>query len=91
MSPTNNLSNNMKEIHLSNNTSTDTDCIKSNPSLNDKNQNHCDHDDDDYETKIITYNMNDNDYNDDSTCEFEKPTPWYGSAFVHWLVLDVIG
>mmetsp|Transcript_20343 Transcript_20343/g.22663 ORF Transcript_20343/g.22663 Transcript_20343/m.22663 type:complete len:97 (-) Transcript_20343:174-464(-) len=87
---TNNLSSNIKEIHLSHNTSNDTDCIKSNPSFNYKNQKHCD-DDDDNETKNISYSMDDNDKNDDSTCEFETPTPWYGSAFVHWLVFDVIG
>ena len=99
MSPTtttNNLSNNMNEIHLSNTMYDDTKYIKSDPSLHDKNQNqnHCDDDDDDdddYETKSITYNMDENDNDDDSNCEFEKPTPWYGSGFVHWLVFDVIG
>ena len=87
---TNNLLNNIREIHNYD----DTDCIMiSNPSVNKVN---VDENDTDDETKSITYDMdndNDNDDNDnDSTCEFVKPrTPWYGSSFVHWLVFDVIG
>ena len=88
---TSNLLNNISEIHNYN----DIDCMLSNPSVNnadDVNEKHCD---DNYENKSIIYDMDndddDND-NDDSTCEFVKPrTPWYGSAFVHWLVFDVIG
>ena len=48
------------------------------------------HYNDDYETKSLIYKM-DNNNNDDSTCEFEKSTPWYSSIFVHWLVFDMIG
>ena len=96
---TNNLSNNINKIHLSNSMYNDTKYVQSNPSLNDKNQNqnHCDGDgdgdgdNDDYETNSITYNMEKKFNNDDSTCDLEKPTPWYGSTFVHWLVFDVIG
>mmetsp|Transcript_20341 Transcript_20341/g.22661 ORF Transcript_20341/g.22661 Transcript_20341/m.22661 type:complete len:84 (-) Transcript_20341:174-425(-) len=78
---TDNLLTNIREIHDYN----DTDCIMiSNPSVNNTNV-----------TKRITYDMdNNNDDEDDnnSICEFVKPrTPWYGSAFVHWLVFDVIG
>ena len=70
----------------------DTDCIIiSNPSVNNLNddENHCY--DNDYETKSITYDMDNND-DEDSTCDFEKPrNSWYGSAFVNWLVFDAIG
>ena len=53
----------------------------SDPSVNkakDVNKKHCD---DNYETKSIIYDIDDD---DDSTCEFVKPrTPWYGSTVVH--------
>jgi len=83
---TNILLNNIREIHNYN----DTDCIMiSNSSVNNVNDDEKQYYDNDYETKSITYDM-DND--NDSTCEFAKPrTPWYGSSFVHWLVFDVIG
>ena len=85
----NNLLNNIREIRNYN----DTDCMISNPSVNNANNVNETQRDDNYETKSIIYDMdNDSDDNDDSTCEFTKPrTPWYGSAFVHWLVFDVIG
>ena len=86
---TNNLLNNIREIHNYD----DTDCILiSNPSVNNVNddENQCHNNDD--ETNSITYDMDNDDDDDDSTFEFVKPrTPWYGSAFVHWLVFDVIG
>jgi len=86
----NSKNNNIREIHLGN-YNNDTDCIKSNPSVNhnvNDDEKYCD--DNDYETNTM-FDM-DNADDDDSTCEFVKPrTPWYGSAFVHWLVFDVIG
>mmetsp|Transcript_20344 Transcript_20344/g.22664 ORF Transcript_20344/g.22664 Transcript_20344/m.22664 type:complete len:92 (+) Transcript_20344:142-417(+) len=86
---TDNLLNNIREIH----NYTDTDSIMiSNPSVNnanDVNEKHCD---DNYETKRITYDMDNYDDDEDSTYDFAKSrNPWYGSAFFHWLVFDVIG
>ena len=86
----NNLLNNRREMYNYD----DTNCIMiSNPSINNVNDDENQYHDNDYETKSITYGMdNDNDNDNDSTCEFVKPrTPWYGSSFVHWLVFDVIG
>mmetsp|Transcript_32187 Transcript_32187/g.32558 ORF Transcript_32187/g.32558 Transcript_32187/m.32558 type:complete len:81 (+) Transcript_32187:116-358(+) len=75
---TDNLLTNIREIHDYN----DTDCIMiSNPSVNNTN-----------ETKRITYDMDNYDDDEDSTYDFAKSrNPWYGSAFFHWLVFDVIG
>jgi len=57
--------------------------------MGDVNEKHCD---EKYETKRITYDMDNNDDNEDSSYDFAKSrNPWYGSAFFHWLVFDVIG
>ena len=68
----------------------------SNPSVNNANDVHEKHCDGYYEAKSITYDIDndddDNDDDDDSPCQFVKPrTPWYGSAFIHWLAFDIIG
>ena len=86
----NNLLNNIREIHNYD----DTDCIMiSNLSVNNVNDDENQCRDNDYETKSITYDMDiDNDSDNNSNCVFAEPkNPWYGSAFVHWLVFDVVG